>query len=151
MITTFIQAKTGSETAMQVLAMLIAFANGLVVGSSLVSFLAIIGFVPRLAEVTHTERGLRYYDMTLICGATLAALAAGFIINLHLPALFTMLPGACMGLFVGCLAAALAEVLNVLPVIARRVGLLTYIRLLLMAIILGKVAGSLLYWLVPGF
>ncbi|MEM5768126.1 MAG: stage V sporulation protein AB [Bacillota bacterium] len=45
----------------------------------------------------------------------------------------------------------MAEVLNVLPVMARRVGLLTYIRLLLLAMIVGKVVGSLIYWLVPGF
>jgi len=54
-------------------------------------------------------------------------------------------------LFVGCLAAALAEVLNVLPVMARRVGLANDIRLLVLAMVVGKVIGSLVYWIVPGF
>lgn len=133
------------------IAVIVAFANGLVVGSGLVSFLAIIGFIPRLAEVTHTERSLRYYESTLICGAIFAAVEPGLPVNLSLPSGVTIIPGLFMGLFVGCLAAALAEVLNVLPVMARRVGLIAYIRMLLMSIIIGKVVGSLVYWLVPGF
>lgn len=149
---TCIRAKTGNSIGMKaVIAIAIAFANGLTVGSGLVSFLAIIGLVPRLAEVTHTERSLRYYEITMVCGSTLAAMEPAFFVNLRLPPVFSIIPGIFMGLFVGCLAAALAEILNVLPVIARRVGLLTYIRLLLLAIIVGKVIGSLVYWLVPGF
>lgn len=133
------------------IAIVIAFANGLVVGSGLVSFLAIIGFVPRLAEVTHTERSLRFYEITMVCASTLAALEPAFSVKIYLPAAITIIPGICMGLFVGCLAAALAEVLNVLPVMARRVGMLAYIRLFLLSMILGKVIGALIYWLVPGF
>lgn len=136
---------------MTAIAVLIAFANGLAVGSGLVSFLAIIGLVPRLAEVTHTEDSLRLYEQTMVCGATLATLEPVFHATLHLPAFCTIVPGLFMGLFVGCLAAALAEVLNVLPVMARRIGLLKDIRLILLAMILGKVIGSLIYWLIPGF
>lgn len=132
-------------------AIIIAFANGLAVGSGLVAFLAIIGLVPRLAEVTHTERNLCCYEIIMVCGSTLAALEPAMPIKLNLPAIFTIIPGIFMGLFVGCLAAALAEVLNVLPVMTRRVGLLAHIRFLLLAMIVGKVVGSLIYWLVPGF
>ena len=147
-----IRVKTGYSSGMKTaIAIAIAFANGLTVGSGLVSFLAIIGLVPRLAEVTHTERSLRYYELTMVCGSTLAAMEPAIFVHLRLPPLVTMIPGIFMGLFVGCLAAALAEILNVLPVIARRVGLLTYIRLLLLAMIVGKVVGSLVYWFVPGF
>jgi stage V sporulation protein AB len=152
MITTFIQADTGRDIIMKTLvAMLVAFANGLTVGSGLVAFLAIIGLVPRLAEVTHTEHSLRWYQLVMVLGSTLATLELIYPANFHLPGYMSIIPGIFMGLFVGCLAAALAEVLNVLPVMTRRVGLLIYIRFLLLAMILGKVCGSLLYWLVPGF
>lgn len=149
---TCIQGKIGCEKSMKAaIAITIAFANGLAVGSGLVSFLAIIGLVPRLAEVTHTEHRLRYYEITMVCGSTLAAMESAFSVKLNLPAVVTIIPGVFMGLFVGCLAAALAEILNVLPVMARRVGLLVYIRVLLLAMIIGKVIGSLIYWIVPGF
>lgn len=149
---TCIRAIIGREANMKALiAIVIAFANGLTVGSGLVSFLAIIGLVPRLAEVTHTEGNLRYYEITMVVASTLAALEPAFPLNLYLPAGLTIIPGVFMGLFVGCLAAALAEVLNVLPVMARRVGLLFYIRFFLLSMIIGKVVGSLVYWIIPGF
>lgn len=149
---TCMRAITGREATMKAfIAVVIAFANGLTVGSGLVSFLAIIGLVPRLAEVTHTERNLRYYEITMVCASTLAALEPAFYLKLYLPAGMTIIPGVFMGLFVGCLAAALAEVLNVLPVMARRVGLLIYIRFFLLSMIIGKVVGSLVYWIISGF
>lgn len=148
----FIQAKIGPDMfAKSTIAVIIAFSNGLAVGSGLVSFLAIIGLVPRLAEVTRTEKRLRCYERMMVCGATLAALEPVYPVSLYLPAYYSIIPGLFIGLFVGCLAAALAEVLNVLPVMARRLGLSEYIRLLVLAMVVGKVIGSLIYWIVPGF
>ncbi|AHA58148.1 stage V sporulation protein AB [Geobacillus genomosp. 3] len=45
------------------------------------------------------------------------------------------------------LAAALTEVLNVWPILAKRIGVDDKIVILLMAIAFGKVAGSLFHWL----
>lgn len=47
------------------------------------------------------------------------------------------------GIFVGMLAAALTEVLNVLPILAKRLQMTHYLFGLLMAMVCGKVAGSL--------
>jgi len=47
------------------------------------------------------------------------------------------------GVFIGLLAAALTEVLNVLPVLAKRLGMKPYLFGLLLAMILGKMTGSL--------
>jgi stage V sporulation protein AB len=44
------------------------------------------------------------------------------------------------------LAAALTEVLNVFPILAKRIGIADKIVILLMAIVFGKVAGSLFHW-----
>jgi stage V sporulation protein AB len=44
------------------------------------------------------------------------------------------------------LAAALTEVLNVLPILAKRVRVNEKIVILLMAIVFGKVLGSLFHW-----
>ncbi|GAA3322487.1 hypothetical protein GCM10020331_042560 [Ectobacillus funiculus] len=52
------------------------------------------------------------------------------------------------GVFVGMLSAALTEVLNVLPILAKRIGVDgKKIVVLLMALVLGKVLGSLFHWL----
>ncbi|MGO4275104.1 stage V sporulation protein AB, partial [Paenibacillus sp. TAF58] len=57
------------------------------------------------------------------------------------------LVGIFAGCFVGMLAAALTEIINVLPILAKRVGMGSYMILLLMAMIFGKVFGSLFEWL----
>lgn len=55
--------------------------------------------------------------------------------------------GLLAGMFIGMLAAALTEVLNVLPILAKRIGFGSKIIILLMAIVFGKIAGSLFHWL----
>ncbi|MMZ69369.1 hypothetical protein D3C76_1689220 [compost metagenome] len=52
------------------------------------------------------------------------------------------------GFFVGMLAAALTEVLNVLPILAKRLHMQQYLLGLLLAMVCGKVAGSLFEWFI---
>lgn len=60
-----------------------------------------------------------------------------------------MIPiGLFAGLFIGMLAAALTEVLNVLPILVKRIGMGDRILILLMAIVFGKIIGSLFQWLI---
>ncbi len=56
--------------------------------------------------------------------------------------------GLLDGIFIGMLAAALTEVMNVLPILAKRLHLGGFIHALVMAMVLGKVLGSLFDWLV---
>jgi len=55
------------------------------------------------------------------------------------------------GLFVGILAMALTEVLNVMPILMRRTRLTQGLRWIIPAFALGKVFGSLVYYLIDGF
>jgi stage V sporulation protein AB len=68
--------------------------------------------------------------------------------QLKLSPICTGYVGLMAGCFVGMLAAALTEVINVLPIMAKRLGMDGYIMWLLTAMILGKVLGSLFEWLV---
>ena len=57
----------------------------------------------------------------------------------------------CTGIFVGVLTMALTEVLNVIPILLRRTRLTKGLPWLILAFALGKVCGSLVYFLVDGF
>ena len=50
------------------------------------------------------------------------------------------------GIFVGCLVMSLAETLKALPVISRRIGLAVGLQYVILAVALGKLAGSLVYF-----
>ncbi|WP_081415950.1 stage V sporulation protein AB [Peribacillus kribbensis] len=126
---------------------LVGLAGGLAVGTGFVAFLTVLGIVPRLTQLTKTVTKARYYEWAVILGA-----AAGGWFSLrdhtfHLPPLILAGIGTANGVFNGMLAAALTEVMNVLPILSKRIGVQEKIIYLMMAIVLGKVAGSLFQWL----
>lgn len=63
-----------------------------------------------------------------------------------MPILFTSIYGVFAGVFVGTLAAGLTEALNVFPILAKRLNMDSKLIFLLMAMVLGKIIGSLLQW-----
>ncbi|SDJ66397.1 stage V sporulation protein AB [Sediminibacillus albus] len=126
----------------------IGLASGLVVGTGFVAFLTVLGIIPRLIQLSKTEKHVRLYEAGVIGGALFGIYLSFVGVSLHLSTLATVLWGAFHGVFIGMLAAALAEVLNVFPLLAKRVGLEQHLLSLLMAIVLGKIAGSLFQWII---
>ncbi|MBM7094739.1 MULTISPECIES: stage V sporulation protein AB [Alteribacter] len=130
-----------------IVTILVGLAGGIAVGSGLVAFLTVLGIIPRLAQLTNTSRLVTKYESAVIIGAL-----SGAWMSLGDPGL-SLLPavaspvGLAAGMFVGLLAAALTEVLNVFPILAKRVGVAERISWLLFAIVLGKITGSLFHWL----
>ena len=60
---------------------------------------------------------------------------------------FLVVYGLASGVFLGCLSVALAEVLNVFPVLFRRVNLKNGLGFLITAFAVGKTVGGLVYFL----
>ncbi|WP_183251350.1 stage V sporulation protein AB [Anoxybacteroides tepidamans] len=129
------------------LVIMFGFAGGLAVGTGFVAFLVVLGVIPRLTQLTKTMRWIHVYEW----GAVFGAVAGGWM-SLRSTVLYAskywLIPmGLFSGVFIGMLAAALTEVLNVWPILAKRMGMADKIVLLLMAIVFGKVFGSLFYWI----
>jgi len=129
----------------------IGFGSGLVIAGAVYAFLTIVGVVPRLAQKTQTTRQLRSYESALALGGIFGTLAGIFRFYIpigHIGAVAISLAG---GIFIGCLAMSLAEVLNVIPIMVRRARMQRGMFFLVLAIAIGKMVGSLLYFLVDGF
>lgn len=60
--------------------------------------------------------------------------------------LLLILFGLFSGIFVGCLALAIAEMLNTIPIFARRIGFRHGLGFAILAVAFGKLAGSLVYF-----
>ncbi|WP_153122729.1 stage V sporulation protein AB [Peribacillus tepidiphilus] len=129
------------------LLLFIGFAGGLAVGAGFVAFLTVLGVIPRLTQLTKTMKMIHYYELAVVAGAVLGGWLSFRNSILDLPVLLTIFIGLLSGVFNGMLAAALTEVLNVLPILAKRVGVQEKIIYLLMAIVLGKIGGSLFQWI----
>ncbi|MFA9556072.1 stage V sporulation protein AB [Evansella sp. AB-rgal1] len=129
------------------LLVLIGLSGGLAVGSGLVAFLTVLGIIPRLANLTRTKELLTYYEKAVILGSLCGVWFSLGVPMFSFSALVLVIIGLACGLFIGMLAAALTEVLNVFPILAKRIGMKEMTVWLLWAIVLGKIAGSLYHWI----
>jgi len=125
----------------------IGLAGGIAVGSGMVAFLVVLDIIPRLAQITRSYGHIRLYEAAVITGALFFTVTDFFEWTYDFFPMSAALYGLLAGCFVGMLAAALTEVINVLPIIAKRIGMESYMIWLLMAMIFGKVFGSIIDWL----
>lgn len=115
---------------------------GTAVAAGLFAFVTTVGVVTRLAAGTKTARHVMLYETIAIVGVTLANGFDFFQWQVSLGVLFRSACGLFFGIFVGCLAAALAEVVNVFPVMTRRIKLKVGMPYLVLAFALGKGFGA---------
>lgn len=135
------------EAIRGLLVVAVGLAGGFAVGSAFTALLIVLDLIPRLVQLTRAHRRSGVFESALLSGALYWCCADFFdwVLPLPLPAL--LVPAVFQGVFVGMLAAALTEVLNVIPILTKRLRLQPYLFALLLAMVLGKVAGSLVDWL----
>ncbi len=131
-----------------VLLILIGFSGGIVIGSAFIAVIVLLNIIPRLAQMSHTDEFINIYEKVMILSVVLITLLDFFDVTLKISKIYLVPIGLIMGIFIGILAAALAEVINVVAVFERRVKIKDYIIYILIAIALGKTVGSLIQWLV---
>ena len=139
------------QIAMYGLAILIGFSSGVVVSGAVFAFITVVGAVPRLAQKTQTQSHIRWYETAIALGGIFGAVAG--VVNLYIPIGWFLVAviGLAIGVFYGVLAMSLAEVLNVIPIMTRRGRIQKGMFYFVLAIALGKLCGSLLYAVIPGF
>ncbi|TVY04661.1 stage V sporulation protein AB [Cohnella terricola] len=125
----------------------VGLAGGFAVGSAFVALLIVLDLIPRLVQLTRAYRRSAVFESGILFGVMCWSSADLFGWSFRLPAAVLLLPSVFQGLFVGMFAAALTEVLNVIPIVTKRLRLMPYLLSLLMAMVLGKVTGSLVDWL----
>lgn len=129
----------------------IGLSSGIIISGAVFAFITTLGIVQRLAKKTSTDRFVKLYEEAIIFGG-ITGTSVG-LINYYLP-IGNFLVGVlsfCIGIFYGCLAMSLAEVLNVIPILIRRGCVESGLYFFIFAIAFGKLVGSLLYFCIPGF
>lgn len=137
---------------------------GLLAAAGVFTVLAAVGLVPRFAGRTHTAKKVLLYEEMVIFGTLFgsfisvfpeyclpgAGLAACFPQSPSLLSLagngFQLLFGLFSGTFIGCLALAIAEMLDSIPILTRRISFRHGIGLAVLGMAAGKLCGSLLYF-----
>lgn len=125
---------------------IIGFSGGLAVGGGFVAFITVLGIIPRLLQLTKSYKLIKFYTACVVLGLIMGSYLSFAKINLNQSFIILVVWGLFHGIFNGMLAAALTEVLNVFPAITRRIRMENSLLILLMAILFGKIVGSLFQW-----
>ena len=138
-----------SDGVRTILYFAVGISFGTAVAAGLFAFITTVGVVTRLAAGTKTAKHVMLYETVAVLGVTAANLMDLFQWQFAGGIVFRTVCGLFFGVFVGCLAAALAEVVNVFPVMTRRIKLKVGMAYLVLAFALGKGFGAW-YHLIAG-
>lgn len=134
---------------------------GVIAGSAVAAgtfaFITVIGVLPRLIGKWNFSAKAIYFENVVALGGTVGCILSVFLqIQLYtdmmiqgkniLGSIFLIIFGLCAGMFVGCCAVALAEILNTFPIIFRRFHLKEGLSWVILSVALGKMFGSLYYF-----
>jgi len=125
---------------------------GLVAGGAIAAgtfaFVMIIGVVPRLIGKCHRAAGTMCFENAIISGAAIGCVWSVFP-EMQIPFgwLMLLIFGLSAGIFVGCIALALAEILDTFPILFRRMHIKRGLFWVVLSIALGKMCGSFYFFL----
>ena len=152
----------------QILLGIIGVSSGLIVSAGVFTVLISVGLIPRFAGKMHVARKIFVLEEMVVFGTLFGGFFSvfsdwgmvGAFVREHavfgsrateglwnlVGTVFLLLFGIFAGIFVGCLALAIAEMLNTIPIFARRIGFRHGLGIAILAVALGKLAGSLVYF-----
>jgi len=117
---------------------------GFAVACGVFAFISMIGIPPRLAGRTHTAKHIHWYENMLMLGAGTANLIVVWELPVPGGRLILIVAGLFFGIFVGCMAVALSEVLKAVPAFLHRISLTKGIPALIASVAFGKLLGGIL-------
>ena len=126
----------------------IGLSGGIAVGGAYASILTVLDILPRLAQISKSPANINKFESALVFGGVSWTVIDFMDVTIPLGIWGMLIFGSFGGIFIGLLIAGLAEVFNVLPVMSNRLKMNQYIFHFVVALILGKVTGSLFYWFV---
>lgn len=143
-----------------ILLIIAGFSGGFVTAASFVAFIAMLGIFPKIAAKTKTANECMLYENCLIFGILLATMvqfflvynSAGFYSGALPPPVIGIfilcLIGVLGGIYIGFLIGGLSEVLNVIPIYARKAHIQKWICLVIYFIAAGKALFTLIQFFV---
>lgn len=144
---------------------LVGTSYGLLAAAGVFTVLVAVGLVPRFAGRTHTAKHILLYEEMVIFGTLTGSFLSvfsrycqiGVWWKRHFPGQVRLLYGIggvwqavfgiFAGMFIGCLALAIAEMLDSIPILSRRISFRHGLGLAVCSMALGKLFGSLIYFL----
>ena len=124
--------------AQQILMTLIGLSAGVVVAGGLFGFIVSLGVISDFADRTKTADKVLLYEDAVALGGICGNIISVFQIPIGGGPWLLGVFGILSGVFVGCWAVALTEILNVFPIFTRRIRLTKGVAYIILGIALGR-------------
>lgn len=131
----------------KILLIILALLGGVAVSGGSFALIIKLGVFTRLAEFTHTGKHIKLIESFITLGGICGTIITCFDISVPLGKIGLLISGIFFGIFVGWMYMALAETLSVFPIVFRRLKLKYGVGCAVLFMGLGKMIGSLLYFL----
>lgn len=128
------------------LLLLIGSGGGVLVAAGVVALLVGLGIITRFAGISRTAVHTQLYESAILLGAVYGNMLTVYGMTIFKGRLMLAVVGLTSGMYVGAWIMALAEVINIFPIAARRIGLAKGISVIVITLALGKTVGSLLHF-----
>ena len=131
---------------------IIGLSFGALAASGVLTVLLAVGLLPRYIGRLHEAKHIIWFENLVVLGTLLGALVSVLVLPKStnglgmLGTLLEIMYGLFAGVFVGTLAIAIAEMLDSLPIFARRVSLRHGVGIVVLSIAMGKLIGAILYF-----
>ena len=143
---------------------LLGLGYGLLASAGVFTVFVAVGLVPRFAGKTHTAGKILIYEEAVVFGTLIGGIwsvfpeysQVGAWVQQQFPAHLTLarsfgtiaqgIFGLFSGMFVGCLALAIAEMLDSFPILSRRISFRHGLGFAILSLAFGKVFGSFWYF-----
>lgn len=117
---------------------------GSAIAAGYVAFITLIGIFEKLSAQSKNAKHIRHIETLIITGVTLSNLVYLLKIEFKLGVIGFSLFNLFGGIFIGCLVGALAETLNIFPILSRRFGVRRLLPYALISAALGKAIGCMI-------
>lgn len=132
---------------MKLFLIVFGLSSGIMVGAGVISLLILVGIIPRMAQISNTRSFVSFYEKILVIGTFLGTLISIQNIGITIGKFGVLVFGLAYGIFIGFLSSGLAEILDYIPIISRRLKIPTlYLKYIIISLLIGKVIGSLIGW-----
>ena len=130
----------------QILMAILGLSAGGIVAGGLFGFIVSLGVISDFADRTKTANQILLYEDAVALGGIVGNIL--YTYQIFIPGISWLLGvfGILAGIFVGCWAIALTEILNVFPIFTRRINLTKGISYIILGVAIGKGIGSFLYF-----
>lgn len=132
--------------AANIILAVIGLSAGAIVAAGLFSFIIGLGVISDFADRTHTAEHILLYEDSVALGGMLANIFWVYHISIPYGQFLVPVFGLLGGIFVGCWAMALAEMLNVFPIFIRRMKIIRYVPYLVLGVAVGKGIGAWIFF-----